>query len=125
MPVSRDSALAATETRRMINNLLHIPAYGVLAWLWTAQFRAWLTSRRTYRTLLAGCLAAAAFGGLIELAQCAIRGRKGTAGDFLLNCAGVAGAALLLAVSRSGRKRRRESDGTDGNEARRFTEQSR
>ena len=96
MPVSQASALAATAARRTFNNMLHMPAYGLLAWLCVAQLRAGPHRRPSLRFAAAGCIAALGFGTLMELAQRFVPGRKGTLGDFLLNGAGVCAAALLI-----------------------------
>lgn len=96
MPVSHESALAATAARRTVNNMLHVPAYGLLAWLWVAQFRAGSNRFSTRRFLAAGAIAAFGFGALMELAQRFVPGRKGTLEDFLLNGAGVCAAACLM-----------------------------
>ncbi len=98
LPVSSSSPLAATATRRLINNLLHLPAYAVLAWLWTAQFRAVTGRSGRNRVMLAACFAAVGFGTCMELAQSLIPGRKASLGDFVLNASGVGVAALLMWV---------------------------
>lgn len=49
-------------------------------------------------TVVAGALAAVAFGGLMELAQYFIPERRGTVGDFLLNSVGVGVAALCVSL---------------------------
>jgi len=41
MPVAQGSPLAATAARRAVNNLLHVPAYAVLATLWVVCLYAW------------------------------------------------------------------------------------
>jgi len=110
MPISRDSVLAATATRRIINNLLHVPAYGVLAWLWIVQFRTWLGESSGFRYLVAGCGAAAALGAATELAQGLVPGRKGTMGDLLLNFTGI-GIVALLAWLRGSVRRRLQARG--------------
>ena len=119
MPVSRGSALAATATRRAINNLLHVPAYGLLAWLYVAQFRGWLASGRTLRpkAAAAGCIAAIGFGAIMEWAQRFVPGRKGTAADFMLNVAGVAAALSLLWLVGARKRRGRLPAPVPANEA--------
>jgi VanZ family protein len=82
--------------RRMINNLLHVPAYGVLALLWIAVAWAYSRQRHSLRGLLIGTGCAAGFGVLTEAAQRWVPGRVASAGDLLLNCAGVGAAAILL-----------------------------
>ena len=76
--------------------MLHIPAYGLLAWLCVAGFRAGSSRRASPCVVAAGCIAAFAFGALMELAQRFVPGRKGALGDFLLNGVGVCAAAFLM-----------------------------
>jgi VanZ family protein len=83
-PVGPDSALAATATRRTINNLLHVPAYSMLAVFWMAALRARGTSG-----MWIGAGAAFGFGVLMELVQNLVPGRSASAGDFVLNALGV------------------------------------
>lgn len=79
-----------------LQNLLHVPAYGLLVWLVAEAMglgRAW--------QLALAAVACAAFGGLLECAQAAIPGRFGSLTDTLLNTAGVGvGAILLWALDR-------------------------
>jgi len=63
-----------------LQNLLHVPAYGLLVWLVAKAMglgRAW--------QLALAAVACAAFGGLLECAQAAIPGRFGSVTDMLLN----------------------------------------
>lgn len=79
----------------IVQNLLHIPAYGVLALLWIRTLEAHgLASRRS---LLIAVLIAAGYGGATEAVQAWIPGRSPSAGDFLLNLAGV---LLMAGLSR-------------------------
>jgi len=90
MPVSSDSPLSATETRRLVNNLLHVPAYAALAFGWIVCLERWAAraSRRTFAA--AGFFLAVAYSGLLEAAQAWVPGRVASAGDLLLNAAGAA-----------------------------------
>lgn len=54
MPVSRASSFGATPVRRAINNLLHVPAYALLAWLWTVQLSRRSLGLGSQRALLWG-----------------------------------------------------------------------
>ncbi len=96
MPVGGDSALASTATRRFINNSLHLPAYALLAWLWTAQLRAVMRNSSRGRTMFAACFAAVCFGTCMEIAQHFVPGRGAELRDFLTNSLGVGVAALLM-----------------------------
>lgn len=104
MPVSKHSALAATELRRTVNNLLHVPAYAVLtlAWAWALCAVAGVA---TARAALAGSCAAFFYGVIMELGQLSVPGRTASVGDAMLNAAGAvaaAGALALLARRRAG-----------------------
>ena len=96
MPVSRDSALAATAPRRMVNNLLHVPAYVVLAWLWAARIRCRVRCASDLWWILVGSAGAALFGTMMEYAQLYVPGRKGTAADTMLNVIGACAFALSM-----------------------------
>jgi len=98
-PVAPDSALAATATRRTINNLLHVPAYAVLAVAWIVVLRV-----RAGPAAFTGAVAAFGFGVLMELAQALVPGRSASAGDSALNGLGVLlgwGAAQMFATARA------------------------
>ena len=83
-----------------LQNLLHVPAYGVLVWLVS---RA-IGLRRLWHVALAA-IACAAFGGLLECAQAAVPGRFGSVEDTLLNLIGAAAAVpLVLAARRRSRR---------------------
>lgn len=71
----------------IVQNVLHIPAYGLLVLLWirTLQTRGVAPRPR----LLGATLAAAGFGAAMEVVQAWVPGRFPSAGDFLLNLAGV------------------------------------
>jgi len=107
-PISRQSALAGGSVHRMVNNLLHVPAYAGLACLWAVAvgaFRPRVAFGRDY-VLAAG--ATLAYGALMELVQTFVPGRWCSLSDFLLDVAGVALAAPLVwawcrrAVARAG-----------------------
>jgi len=100
-PVAAGSALGATAARRLINNLLHIPAYGLLTWLLNVALSEWKSPSVGGWALPASCGIALAFGALLELAQCFVPGRSCTLGDFLLNGAGAAAATCILWLAKS------------------------
>jgi len=95
-PVSPDSTIAATGARRAFNNLLHIPAYGLLALMWSVQLRACSARPRAGDLVLKGAAAAVAFGGALELAQLAVHGRSASLMDFVLNALGAGAMAWIL-----------------------------
>ena len=74
-----------------LQNLLHVPAYGVLVWLVSRAM-----GLRRLRHLALTALACAAFGGLLECAQAAVPGRFGSLEDTLLNAVGAAVAIPIL-----------------------------
>jgi len=81
-----------------LQNLLHVPAYGLLVWL-----VARAMDLRRLRHLALAAAACAAFGGLLECAQAAIPGRFGSMEDMLLNLAGtVAAVPIMLGLRRLG-----------------------
>lgn len=94
MPVARESGLGATKARRIVNNLLHVPAYAVLALLWMATLAAWGSSPRS--ALAWSGLIAFAFGLLMEAAQDFIPGRGTSLMDAGLNAAGVVAAVASV-----------------------------
>ena len=96
MPVRPGSPLGATSIRRTINDLLHIPAYALLAWLWCAQINGWAGRRMTLVPLLAGCAGAVGFGALMEVLQHVIPGRVGSMKDLAFNSVGAAAAGVVF-----------------------------
>lgn len=69
-----------------LQNLLHVPLYAGLCWLWLRALRARGIAAR--RAVLAAAAIAAAYGALDEVHQSFVTGRYGTATDALLNAAG-------------------------------------
>ncbi|MEE4363405.1 MAG: VanZ family protein [Desulfotignum sp.] len=71
-----------------IQNLLHIPLYGTLTFLW---FRFFIHSERPFRqAVIFSLLIAIGYGCLDELHQSFVPGRYGGLLDILLNSAGSA-----------------------------------
>jgi len=70
-----------------IQNLLHIPVYGLLALLWIFTLRAYGSSER--RSILLAILLSAAYGGILEFWQFWIPGRFASLMDFFLNVTGI------------------------------------
>ncbi len=82
-----------------LQNLLHIPVYGVLAWLWRWALEAWTTRALG---IIAGLLTAG-YGIVDELHQALVPGRYGSLSDMSLN---LIGAAIgVWAYQRWARKR--------------------
>jgi len=97
-PIGGDSPLAATETRRLINNLLHVPAFTVHAWLCILALR--LACARWTRPwiLTAGASITWLYGGVLEIGQGFVPGRVASAGDVVLNTIGVLSAVLIASA---------------------------
>ena len=77
--------------RRWLFNLLHIPAYALLAGLVLQAI-----GRRRTHALLTACLLALTVGMLTELFQFYVQGRYFSVIDILLNAAGVLLALVLI-----------------------------
>jgi len=78
-----------------LQNLLHVPAYGLLVWLVSRAM-----GLRRLRHVALAAIACAAFGGLLECAQATITGRFGSLEDTLLNLAGAAAAVPIVLAGR-------------------------
>jgi len=85
-----------------LQNLLHVPAYGVLVWLTVRAM-----GLRRLRHLAMAAAACAAFGGLLECAQAAVPGRFGSVEDTLLN---LISAAVTVPIVLAARRRSRRSE---------------
>ena len=95
-PKPGDSAFIwmVAETPTLLQKVLHVCLYGVLALL-----LVWTLDRiqpRTYRFLIA-LIIAVAFGAVMEWCQAKVPGRYGTVYDVALNAAGAA-LGLLAAI---------------------------
>jgi VanZ family protein len=75
-----------------LQNLLHVPLFGGLCWVWQTALRARGLAPR--RAVLWAAAIAVAFGALDEFHQTFVTGRSGTATDALLDAAG---AAIVVA----------------------------
>jgi len=78
-----------------LQNLLHVPAYGVLVWL-----VAWAMRLGRLWHLVVAAMGCAALGGLLECVQAAVPGRFGSLEDALLNAVGTGVAVLILVALR-------------------------
>lgn len=70
-----------------LQNLLHIPLFGLLAWLWYRTLGAW--NMRHEAALFFTLILAAGFGLFDEWHQLHVPGRYASFTDISLNCAGV------------------------------------
>lgn len=77
-----------------VQNFLHIPLFGVLAWLWHFSLSAW-TGSSSRRSLLALTISFG-YGILDELHQALVPGRFASLTDVALNGLGALVAVLLL-----------------------------
>ncbi|MGH7162687.1 MAG: VanZ family protein, partial [Planctomycetota bacterium] len=75
-----------------VQNLLHVPAYSLLAWLWWRSFRA--RGSRPARAAAFGAALACGYGILDEAHQAFVPGRTASVTDALLDALG---AAIVLA----------------------------
>jgi VanZ family protein len=98
-PISPEAADAISGTRRAVNNLLHVPAYAVLAALWTLLLRSAARSARRLRSILLGGLIAVLFGAVMEAVQgLVVPGRMAGWEDFGLNTSGAALAGVVMTI---------------------------
>jgi len=80
-----------------IQNLLHVPVYGLLALLWIFTLRAYGAAE--HRSILLAILLSAAYGGILECWQLWIPGRFASPMDFFLNVTGILLFAWIYKVS--------------------------
>ncbi len=98
-PIEPRTAAAISATRRAVNNLLHVPAYGLLAVLWMLVLGGTAHSARRLRTILVACLAAVLFGAVMEVLQgLTVRGRMAGWEDLGLNTLGAVLAGIATAL---------------------------
>jgi len=69
-----------------VQNLLHIPLFGILAWLWYRTLDAWNTQHKL--ALTTALLLTAGFGVFDEWHQLHVPGRYASFTDIALDCAG-------------------------------------
>ena len=86
-----------------LQNLIHIPIFGLLAFLWLKAFtkHSILTSVKIIMTLIITIL----FGCLDEFHQVFVPGRYGSLIDILLNIVGIFMGILFFSFYRSRKKR--------------------
>ncbi len=96
-PISEGQA-APTVPRRVLNNLLHVPAYAVLAFLMGLSFKRERSRQLQIPGLFVPVLCALAFGALMEMGQVFVPGRTFDVGDMALNGFGAALGAVMYAL---------------------------
>jgi len=82
-----------------LQNLLHIPLFGVLAWLWYQTLRCWFTSQRVLLSL--SFLLAVGYGVIDEFHQLQVPGRYASLTDIALNTLGILLVLRLLSWKES------------------------
>ena len=93
-----------------VQNLLHVPVFGLLAWLWWRSLRAW--TGRPGLSLLIAFLLTTGYGILDEWHQLHVPGRFASFTDILLNSTGA--LASLWLIHQHSRTRRLPKDGRQG-----------
>jgi VanZ family protein len=84
-----------------LQNLLHIPLFGGLAWCWHWGLQPWLRSK-SWR-LCAALAVTLAYSVLDEVHQLGVPGRFGSLTDVALNAIGAVLALAVVAARRHGR----------------------
>lgn len=82
-----------------LQNLLHIPVFGMLAWLWYWSLSHWVRRARLLFSL--SFLLAAGYGAIDEYRQLQVPGRYASLTDIALNTVGV--VLVLWIISRTNR----------------------
>ena len=82
IPGGRENGLVSTR----VANMLHVPAYGLLALMWIFTLRDHGVTE--HRSMCVAFLVASGYGALTELHQAWIPGRFPSAFDIMLNVAG-------------------------------------
>ena len=79
-----------------LHNLLHVPAYGMLTWLWWKAFatRGW----KFGRSLMSAMSISIGYGALEEVHQYFVPGRSLSFTDLMLNALGALLCALLVSI---------------------------
>lgn len=79
-----------------LQNLLHVPVFALLAWLWHRTLRPWLEPGMALNTAVIAL--AAGYGILDELHQLQVPGRYASLTDILLNTLGVIIAIWFIRI---------------------------
>ena len=97
IPDTGDGGYMLVSVTPTVQNLLHIPVYGMLALLWIFTLRAYGSSE--HRSILLAILLSAAYGGIMEFWQLWIPGRFASLMDFFLNVTGILLFAWIYKIS--------------------------
>jgi VanZ family protein len=91
-----------TELDPQLQNLLHVPLFGLLQILWLRAMSK--TGRTSWRAALACCGISLGYGLFDEFHQMFVPGRYASMTDMALNLSGVLGATLLFWLWQSQKK---------------------
>ncbi len=94
VPDTQDYANGWFSLNAIVNNFLHVPAYGILMFLWFRALRQKFYSK--HRCLFYAVGITMAFGILQEFVQSFVRGRFVSIADIGLNTIGIALAVLYI-----------------------------
>lgn len=94
VPDSQDCANSWFSLNAIVNNFLHVPAYGILMFLWFRALRQKFLSK--HRCLFYAVGITMAFGILQEFVQSFVCGRFVSLADIGLNTIGIALAVLYI-----------------------------
>ncbi len=87
LPDTNTSQNTLTKIPSMLQNLLHLPAFGGLAILWLFSLGYFALSSRASQQI--AVIVSISYGGILELYQIWVPGRFASLGDFLFNGLGV------------------------------------
>ncbi len=87
MPATGDTGQSTAFISSTIQNILHLPVYGLLGllWIFTLRTRGFPEKRSIWLAILLS----STYGGLMEISQIWVPGRFPSATDFFVNVAGV------------------------------------
>ena len=94
VPDTQDCANSWFSLNAIVNNFLHVSAYGILMFLWSRALRQTFHSK--HRCLFYAAGITTAFGILQEFVQSFVRGRFVSLADIGLNTIGIAIAVLYI-----------------------------
>jgi len=100
MPDTGDTGQVMGFVPSTIQNILHLPVYGLLGLLWilTLRTRGFPENRSVWLAILLS----SAYGGLMEFYQIWVPGRVPSATDFLVNVGGILLFTLLYKQMKMG-----------------------
>ena len=96
IPAQEGKLAGDSFTRRVIQNLLHIPLFGLLAFLWMRAFNK--NNLLVKKALIYSLIITVLYAAFDELHQYFVPGRYATLGDFLFNTVGCAGGIFVYTL---------------------------